>query len=92
MAMVWLNNLGFANPYGTTSREVDALFTGGARDLENGLRILRVGDGNDKLLSAVIECLVSSIHLHFPPLRFYHAPHITSTHHAVTLTCQQNLT
>ena len=55
--MVWLNNLGFADPYGTTSRAVDALFTGGARDLGNGLRAVRVGD--DRLLPAVIECLTA---------------------------------
>lgn len=54
--MVWLNNLGFADPYGTTSRAVDALFTRGICDLGNGLRVVRVSDG-DQLLPAVIECL-----------------------------------
>lgn len=56
--MVWLNNLGFADPYGTTSRAVDALFTGGARDLGGGLRVVRVGDG-DRLLAATIHCLAA---------------------------------
>ena len=53
--MVWLNNLGFADPYGTTSRAVDALFTQGARDLGNGFLVVRVGD--DALLEATIDCL-----------------------------------
>jgi GNAT superfamily N-acetyltransferase len=53
--MVWLNNLGFADPYGTTTSAVDALFTRGARDLGNGLLVVRVGD--DRLLPAVIDCL-----------------------------------
>ena len=53
--MVWLNNLGFADPYGTTSRAVDILFTQGACDLGNGLRVVRVGE--DRLLPAVIDCL-----------------------------------
>eukprot|EP01043_Picozoa_sp_COSAG02_P105386 COSAG02_NODE_41384_length_395_cov_0.763514_1_plen_77_part_01 len=44
--MVWLNNLGFADPYGTTSGAVDGLFTRGARELGNGLRVVRVGDGD----------------------------------------------
>ena len=55
VAMVWLNNLGFADPYGTTSRAVDALFTQGARDLGNGFLVVRVGD--DALLEATIDCL-----------------------------------
>ena len=41
--MVWLNNLGF-DPYGTTTRAVDALFTQGKRDLGNGFLVVRVGD------------------------------------------------
>jgi len=53
--MAWRNNLGFADPYGTTSRAVDALFTRGACDLGNGRIIVRVGD--DALLPAVIDCL-----------------------------------
>jgi len=56
--MVWLNNLGFTDPYGTTSRAVDALFTGGARDLGNGLVVVRIGDAHP-LLSATIECLAT---------------------------------
>ena len=58
--MVWLNNLGFADPYGTTSGAVDALFSGGARDLGNGLRVVRIGDDDERMLSAVIECLAVS--------------------------------
>lgn len=58
--MVWLNNLGFADPYGTTSSAVDALFSGGAHDLGNGLRVVRVGDDDERMLSAVIECLATS--------------------------------
>ena len=58
--MVWLNNLGFADPYGTTSGAVDALFTKGIRELGNGLRVIRVGDGDEQLLAAVIECLTTS--------------------------------
>ena len=53
--MVWLNNLGFADPYGTTSRAVDALFTQGKRDLGNGFLVVRVGD--DALPDATIDCL-----------------------------------
>lgn len=55
--MPWLNKLGFADPYGTTSHAVNALFKGGTRDLGNGLRVVRVGSGDDRLLSAVIDCL-----------------------------------
>ena len=54
--MVWLNNLGFADPYGTTSRLVDSLFTRGARDVGNGLLVVRVGE-DDGMLSATIDCL-----------------------------------
>ena len=54
--MVWLKNLGFADPHGTTSRAVDALFAGAVRDLGNGLQVVRVGDEDGRLLSAVITC------------------------------------
>jgi GNAT superfamily N-acetyltransferase len=59
--MVWLNNLGFADPYGSTSKAVDALFAGeaGSRELGGGLRAVRVGDGDERLLSAVIDCLAA---------------------------------
>ena len=50
---LWLNNLGFADPYGTTSRAVDALFTRDARELGNGLCVVRVGNGDQRLEAPV---------------------------------------
>ena len=58
--MVWLNKLGFADPYGSTSAAVDALFTRGRCELPNGLVVLRVSDDNESLLGATIDCLARS--------------------------------
>lgn len=58
--MVWLNKLGFADPYGSTSAAVDALFIRGRRDLPDGRVVLRVSDDDEGLLEATIDCLARS--------------------------------
>eukprot|EP00462_Mataza_sp_D1_P000702 CAMPEP_0175093876 /NCGR_PEP_ID=MMETSP0086_2-20121207/3266_1 /TAXON_ID=136419 /ORGANISM="Unknown Unknown, Strain D1" /LENGTH=274 /DNA_ID=CAMNT_0016366907 /DNA_START=75 /DNA_END=899 /DNA_ORIENTATION=+ len=51
------NNLGFADPYGSTTKAVDALFSRrGERPASNGMVIVRVGQ-ESKLLSETIDVL-----------------------------------
>ena len=53
---VFYNKLGFADPYGSTSRAVDALFTRGRRETRDGLVVVRVGQSSP-LLRETIDVL-----------------------------------
>ena len=56
MRPVFVNKLGFADPYGSTSHAVDALFTDGKRAASNGMVVVRVGP-TSPLLTEVIDVL-----------------------------------
>jgi GNAT superfamily N-acetyltransferase len=52
----FINNLGFADPYGSTSKAVNALFTAGERKASNRMVIVRVG-AESPLLGETLEVL-----------------------------------
>ena len=52
----FVSNLGFADPYGSTSKAVDALFARGRRDASNGMVVQRVRQSS-KLFQETIEVL-----------------------------------
>ena len=52
----FVSNLGFADPYGSTSKAVDALFARGRRDASNGMVVQRVCQSS-KLFQETIEVL-----------------------------------
>ena len=56
MRPVFYNKLGFADPYGSTSAAVDALFPRGRRGVGNGMVVVRVGQGSS-LLRETIDVL-----------------------------------
>ena len=52
----FINNLGFADPYGSTSKAVNALFTAGERRASNRMVIVRVG-ADSPFLDETLEVL-----------------------------------